>query len=77
MAANFLESGAEKRSSAVVVDVVEEPELPGLAMVRQSEPRETQALSNSIPGSCRFLVSTPKPVPVPVSARELSASAMW
>ena len=44
LAANFLESGAEKRSSAVVVDVVDEPELPGLAMICQAEPRETQQL---------------------------------
>ncbi len=47
LAANFRGSGAEKGSSAVVVGVVDETELRGLAMIRQLEARETQQLNSS------------------------------
>ena len=47
LAANFRGSGAEKGSSAAVVGVVDEPEMPVLAMIRQPEPRETQQLNSS------------------------------
>ncbi len=69
LAANFRGSGAEKGSSAAVVDVVDEP---GLDMVRQSKPRETQQLNSS------FFWPLPRlSIQTGPSKCQRRASAMW